>query len=703
MMPPTPHRRSGLSLLALALVFASTLPMRAAEIERISINLSHRIVLLESIETRLKLMIGFRVTGDLAPGPAGTRAVGTLSRNGATVANYTMPRLDHLGGNLVFYMPYDIPSGDYDLRIELQEIASGAMLVQHDSTVNDIEDLCAREGTTCHWREPLDVPLENPDAERLDVTPSAAEIARGYLLWQRESFRYVYPNSAPSAGELVTALSLRMAAGEYEPLTLSLRALQSLDPVTISVSALSGPATLPAPELRLVRSVPRLNADGDAYEMKPRLLDTLAPIAIAGGSAQRYWMTLRTEVDTPPGQYGGTITIETQHGQQQFPLHVEVLPFALTERPDREYGLMMDYAFQEMTAQDLTDAERAMVYENGVDYYRSFKQHGLTTVFPHSPFVFSRLPDGSPDLRDLQAALAAYDEVDFSGPFFYYCGHLVQSSKPDWAGSSLGFDAAYHPALIQEIADQARDTIPTLAQTEFYWMAGDEIHDDHGGPDRQAITRLLMETLWTLGEKTTTTANADIDWPIDIKLVKKEWGAEPQNGVAWQYPNKQTITPDSVDDPAKLRNEFGLAHLSTDYVGIIPWTFQTSQNANGDPFTDIDTSRGAPEVMLAYPGLDGPTPTPEYEAMREGIDDGRYGWALEQRIATAKASNDGPRMLLAIQIEADYLQLIDASPGATLSEMRAARNQLIDWILALDAAIEDPPGPPDPPTELAVY
>jgi len=700
MMSLTPHRWSHAVLPALILVIASTMWTQAAEIERIGVNLSHRIVLLETIETRLKLMIGFRVTGELAPGPAGTRAIGRLSRDGETIADYTMPRLDHLGGNLVFYMPYDIPSGDYDLSIELQQISNGETQTVHNSTVQNIEDLCAREGSTCHWREPLDVPLENPDEQAFTLTPSAQETARGFMLWQRAPFTYVYPNSAPTASEPVTALSSRMAAGEYEPLTFSLYALQGLDPVTVTAGPLSGPASLAAPEIRLVRTVPRLNSDGDAYEMKPRLLDTLQPTSIDADSSQRFWMTLRTEPNSPPGQYSGTITLTTQLGQHQIPLNVEVLPFALSERPDREYGLMMDYAFQGMTAQDLTESERAMVYENGVDYYRSFQEHGLTTIFPHSPYVFSRLPDGTPDLRDLQAAHEAYNEIGFSGPFFYYCGHLVQSSKPDWAGSSLGFDADYHPSLMQEIAQHALTTVPAIAQTEFYWMAGDEIHDDRNGPDREELTRLLTEPLWALGEKTTTSARIELDWPIDIKLTKPDWSAEPQNGVPWQFPNKQTITPDSVDDATKLRNEFGLKHLSTDYVGIIPWTFQTSQNASGDPFSDIDTSRGRPEVMLAYPGLDGPTPTPEYEAMREGIDDGRYGWVLEQWIAAAQESGVAAQEQLATQILADYEALIQASPGASLSEMRAAREQIVEWILALDDAVLNPPAPP---TALAVF
>ena len=39
---------------------------------------------------------------------------------------------------------------------------------------------------------------------------------------------------------------------------------------------------------------------------------------------------------------------------------------------------------------------------------------------------------------------------------------------------------------------------------------------------------------------------------------------------------------------------------------------------------------------MAYPGPDGPLPTQRWEAVREGIDDGRYLYTLEARIAEAK-------------------------------------------------------------------
>jgi hypothetical protein len=687
----------GAALLIPALIFTSALG-QSVTIDVISKNLSHRILVLDAIEVRLKLLIGFTVTGDLPSGPEGTTAHGVLSRAGSEIASFTMPRLDHFGGNLAFYMPYDIAPGDYDLHIELTDVASGGAVAATDYVVENIERICAREGSTCRWKEPLMVPLDNPPADALGAVATVDDNERGYILWHRNPFKYVYPDSAPGQSDVISGVSARLAQNEYEPATFSLYSLQALDNVTIDVSDLvdGHGATLAAPDVFVVKTVPRLKTkSGDSYELRPRLLEKQAPTSVESTRSQRFWLTIHAPTGTRPGQYGGTITVTTQLGSTVIPLNVEVLPFALPERPDKEYGLMMTYEFQEMTARDLTEPEREKIYDNGVKYYRSFRDHGLTMVFPHSPFVFRRLDDGSPDLRDLEAALRAFEEVGFTGPLIYYCGHLVQSSKPDWAGSSLSFDENRHPPLMQEIIAYARQNFAEMQTLDFYWMPGDEVHDDRGGPDRQQITEQLLGAVWAEEELAAVSVRERVAWPLDIKIVKSEWGSEqPLHGDPWQYPNHE-FAPESVDDAESIRRIYGLAHVASEYVGIAPWTFQTTQNAKGDPYTDLDTSHGTPEMMLAYPGTDGPTFTPEYESMREGIDDGKYAYVLETRIESAKSSTDEGLQALGHQAEAAYQEMLDGSGSADLEEMDENRDAMVSWISLIDGSFAIPLPPAD--------
>lgn len=679
-----------LSLLSiLSLFFIVTILLscqsKPLEITIISTNLSHRVVLLDTVETRLHLMVGFKIPNDIPWQPEELNTDARLSFQNKKVAAVHLPQLDFYGGNLNFYLPFNIPPGDYDLRIEIRQSTSGTTVAARDFTIEDIETMPARKtGTRKNWMHPRPIPLKNPPAEKLAAKATAADAARGFILWHRNPFTYVYPNSAPTQSDTITTVAAQLARNEYEPATFSLYALKNLGNVTVTVSALTGKNTTPLspPEIHTVTTVPRITSRKSplkTYELRPRLLKKENHTTLISGRSQRFWLTLHADADTTPGTYEGNIIITTNLGQAQIPLHVEILPFALQERPDKEYGFAMTYEFQEMTARDLSAEDRQKVYENGLKYYRSFKKHGLTTIFPHSSFTFQRHPNGNPDLRDLEAALNAFVEVGFSGPFIYYCGHLVQNSKPGWAGSTLGFDAQCHPLLIKEIISYARQHFPEMNAVDLHWMPGDEIQDDRGGPSRMKTTESLLESLWDMNEKTALTIWDDISWPIDIQIGNQN----PAAGSYWQYPNTLTTVPNNVDDAAGIRRSFELNHIKSDFTGITPWTFQTTENAAGNPYTDLDNAGGA-EVMIAYPGLDGPITTPEYEAVREGIDDGRYAYLLEILIEKAKNSPKSSQQNLGLRAEAAYRHLLVASEKASLEEMDANRKTIINWILRLD-------------------
>ncbi|RUA00565.1 MAG: hypothetical protein DSY89_06335, partial [Deltaproteobacteria bacterium] len=85
----------------------------------------------------------------------------------------------------------------------------------------------------------------------------------------------------------------------------------------------------------------------------------------------------------------------------------------------------------------------------------------------------------------------------------------------------------------------------------------------------------------------------------------------------------------------------------------------------------------------AYPGTDGPIPTPEYEAVREGIDDGRYAYLLETIIKKAKIDTDPKQRSLGRQAEKVYQGILTHSEITSLEEMDKNRKRMTDWILKL--------------------
>jgi hypothetical protein len=234
---------------------------------------------------------------------------------------------------------------------------------------------------------------------------------------------------------------------------------------------------------------------------------------------------------------------------------------------------------------------------------------------------------------------------------------------------------------MKEIVSYSRAHFPEMKGVDVYWMPGDEVQDAGGGVDRMLIAEELLDAIRSLREKTAISVWATVAWPVEITLG----GPAPAHGEHWQYPNSETTIPPNVDDAESMRRAFGLAHVQSSYVGIAPWTFANSENASGDPTTDIDTQKGSPEVMVAYPGIDGPDLTPEYEAVREGIDDGKYAYQLEVRITQATGSADAPRRALGHKVDAAYRKMLGSSASATLAQMDANRETIVNWILQLDS------------------
>jgi len=73
-----------------------------------------------------------------------------------------------------------------------------------DFTIEEIETLSARKtGTKKNWVHPQPIPLKNQPAEKLAAKATAADAARGFILWNQNPFTYVYPRSAPTQSDVI--------------------------------------------------------------------------------------------------------------------------------------------------------------------------------------------------------------------------------------------------------------------------------------------------------------------------------------------------------------------------------------------------------------------------------------------------------------------------------------------------------------------
>ena len=152
-------------------------------------------------------------------------------------------------------------------------------------------------------------------------------------------------------------------------------------------------------------------------------------------------------------------------------------------------------------------------------------------------------------------------------------------------------------------------------------------------------------------------------------------------------------------DPRRARSSAGFGLFARGAAAMYYWHYQMP---NGDPFDDLDGR--ARDWCAAYPGPDGPLPTLDWEAIREGVDDLRYIHTLEL-LAERCRSMGGPPAAAAAEAHARLDQILHDESGRTdpyrfkedlgHDDFHALRRRVADLAIGLEAAAGDALQPTD--------
>lgn len=194
----------------------------------------------------------------------------------------------------------------------------------------------------------------------------------------------ILPSEMPTAGAIAAGLEISACRGEFEPASFALHALNTLEDLSLEISDLEGPGTIPASTIdpfvlkvwyrsglysgdfngrwllkelllkddALVRVataeqnnyVRHTAKDGTeeyllcsgptsdhlAY-LRPVDAETLQPVTLPANSSKSFWLTIHVPDDAKAGDYRGTIVLTWGAGNQrhEIPLLLTVFPFDL--------------------------------------------------------------------------------------------------------------------------------------------------------------------------------------------------------------------------------------------------------------------------------------------------------------------------------------------------------------------------------------
>jgi len=498
--------------------------------------------------------------------------------------------------------------------------------------------------------------------------PTAEDREAGYVLFAPSYLGRLFPNSVALANQRVASVSVLASIGEYEPFTVAVYPLRELGRCTVRATDLVGPAEarigsdhVDVRTVRHWRQIPgQKGADyAKQYMVVPELLEPSASTDVKARTTRQWWITVRVPRDATPGEYTGTVSVEPERGGvRRLGLRLRVLPFRL-ECPE-------DYSFGMYWEPSRSDREGASA-DRVIAQLRDMREHGINSVALSAPASMSRGENGRYEFEfdSVTRVLETVKQQGFTRPIPWGYG---------FPPVDTGFGSDEHVAQVKAFVEQARRHFAARELPEVLWYPRDEPWHD----PRREEARVLSEAIKQVpGARTYTTVRYNtaeyLDRWLDVRCHtvslsggfeahKLREAASRAGDSFWWYTNACREYPDV------MRFKAGFFFWKTGATGQYYWAYQSPR---GNPYDDLDGI----DWCAAYPGDDGPIPTIEWEALREGIDDFRYVYTLQRAIARARQSRSAEAARLANDAE----QLLDELREDIVADLHEYEQQGVNF------------------------
>lgn len=336
--------------------------------------------------------------------------------------------------------------------------------------------------------------------------------------------------------------------------------------------------------------------------------DVLQPFTVPRNQNKQVWMTVHIPGDAPPGLYAGAVTVTAAGDvRKKLNLNVQVLPASLPE-PMIDYGLYYEGHLSGRAQPQIgwrPKTEKQMTAE-----LLDMKEHGLTNATVRHQL------DADPGKREegwkrLQRTLELRKDIGWgAAPLLYL----------DWHPKIEDLHA--YKKKIQTIA-----SIAATAGIRDVYIYG---IDERRGSDLLSL-RPLYQAVHEAGAKNFVACFDDflqsvpdlLDLPVLYGRPKKDFMAAlgKLNIRVWNYGNPQA----GLEEPATYRRNYGVNLVMAGFSGALDYVYQ-----HGTCWNDFVDTQYRSHTM-AYPTIDKPIPTIQWEGWRQGVNDVQFLTLLKQK------------------------------------------------------------------------
>jgi len=463
-----------------------------------------------------------------------------------------------------------------------------------------------------------------------DVTPPQAsdtQQAAGWIPYSENYMVRLYPGAVPTEKQLATPIRAVLAQDEFEPFIIGLWALDDIVIESVSVSTLGSGAGAALGNLNIRFAQPvtaQVGPDFAKTAMK-HFLD-LVPFyqsdfsfEITKNHSGLLWGTVHAPAGQGPGVYTGEITVKAKgRPAQSLPLTVKVLPFTLEKPKGKTFSMLFTYEFMRMNYKPVVDWPELI--ERGKREVLDMKNHGMNALSPHSGHHIKE-KDGHPFVADLLQSLREAKEQGMMGPFVWFCGPQIFTTKAKLENPYTRFDPRKHLAWLRRMIEYVEPICEAEGLPPVYWLVADEPNQ----PERHAIARRALRAAKEAGAHTAQTCNKvsieNLAEFSDLIItgfgdLSSEFVEEHRKAgrLLWSYDNS------SIFDIHEGRTRFLYGYLGwrKGLDGVSAWTYP--HHLSGFRKNAVVGNARAPE----YDSKGFPVDNIVWEMVREGIDDYRY-------------------------------------------------------------------------------
>jgi hypothetical protein len=468
------------------------------------------------------------------------------------------------------------------------------------------------------------------------------------LFFQKPAFEQVYGNCVPQEAEINTQFDYQAPPGDFETIFFNVYSRVNLKDVTVTYTAFQGPnGTIPkanldlrvvknwfqagrghgtvaeplptyVPELLLHNDQIPLDTDTTLSQFKVPSLPILDHVQTKIGqyTSRQFAMIVNVPSGTPAGVYSSKVTLSAPGiANQSITLNLEVLPFALRDT-GKKYTLM-----------HTLDADRYYAYPMKLDIWDilkkdmvDIKNHGFNRVlfYSYNDALQWNNFGGLPFLEVEHRKLAAAAEAGIKNAIIY------AGIRPE--------------TMAQELTPELTKLMTSYGFEP--WMQGYE----EVGPGtlkthiaKSALIHRVGGKVFTNCIKATADALANPHDPVYSSFPPGTF--EPLDWASYlicddKYATglmagKVTKTPNRLEDYYWQNREDAQANRY--YLGYFVWltgidgnnpTYYKAYKYN--EFNWTDPKKRFRQYGSAYASVQGPVPTIQGEANREGIKDGKF-------------------------------------------------------------------------------